>query len=171
MYTHHDSPMGAKGAPRRLTDINLPHWLFQSSYATGEGIYNIISDSQFGFRKGLSTIDAIFVLQSLVNKYLSDKKRIYCCFIDFQKAFDSVDRVKLWHKLFQIGIQGKMLKIIKSLYNNVKCCVKAFLVIIFVMKSVLCKEKRYLRCSFHYVLMIWRCLLYRTTALVLIYRC
>ena len=43
-----------------------------------EGTYNIISDSQFGFRKGLSTIDAIFVLQSLVNKYLSDKKRIYC---------------------------------------------------------------------------------------------
>ena len=89
-----------------------------------ERTYDILSDSQFGFRKGLSTIDAIFVLQSLVNKYLSDRKRLYCCFIDFQKAFDSVDRVKLWHKIFQSGVQGKMLKIIRSLYNNVKSCVK-----------------------------------------------
>ena len=59
-----------------------------------------------------------------MNKYLSDRKRLYCCFIDFQKAFDSVDRVKLWHKIFQSGVQGKMLKIIRSLYNNVKSCVK-----------------------------------------------
>jgi hypothetical protein len=89
-----------------------------------ERTYDILSDSQFGFRKGLSTIDDIFVLQSLVNKYLSDRKRLYCCFIDFQKAFDSVDRVKLWQEIFHSGVQCKMLKVIRSLYDNVKSCVK-----------------------------------------------
>ena len=33
----------------------------------------VITDAQFGFRPGLGTLDAIFVLQSLVNKYLRKK--------------------------------------------------------------------------------------------------
>ena len=86
--------------------------------------YNIVTDAQFGFRSGLSTVDAIFVLQSLINKTLNGKKRLYCCFVDFQKAFDSIDRQKLWYKLFHIGIRGKCLDVIKSLYSNVKSCVK-----------------------------------------------
>ena len=50
--------------------------------------HNIISDSQFGFRKGCSTTDAIFVL----HKILNDKKRLYCPFVDLKKAFDSIYR-------------------------------------------------------------------------------
>ena len=44
--------------------------------------------------------------------------------MDYQKAFKSVDRTKLWKKLFNSGIQGKMLTIIRSLYDKVKCCLK-----------------------------------------------
>ena len=85
---------------------------------------NILTDAQFGFRPGMSTVDAIFVLQSLINKTLKNKRRLYCCFVDFQKAFDSVNRYKLWFKLFNVGIRGKLLQIIQSLYSNVKSCVK-----------------------------------------------
>ena len=86
---------------------------------------NVITDAQFGFRRGNSTIDAIFILQSLVNFHLKKKGgRLYCCFIDYRKAFDFVDRGKLWSKLIKQGITGKMLQIIKSLYDNVKSCVK-----------------------------------------------
>ena len=49
---------------------------------------------------------------------------MYCCFVDYQKAFDSVNRTKLWYKLLHLGVQGKFLKIVQSLYNNVKSCVK-----------------------------------------------
>ena len=86
--------------------------------------YNIITDAQFGFKAGLGTTDAIFVLQSLINRTLKNRKRLYCCFIDYKKAFDLIDRGKLWIKLLRQGVDGKMLKIIKSLYDNIKICIK-----------------------------------------------
>ena len=82
---------------------------------------SVIMDAQFGFTPGLGTVDAMLVLQSLVHKYFRRKGgRLYCCFIDYRKAFDFVNRSKLWIKLTKIGIQGKILKIIKSLYENIK---------------------------------------------------
>ena len=86
--------------------------------------YSIITDAQFGFKPGLGTSDAIFVLQSLINRTLKNRKRLYCCFIDYKKAFDLIDRSKLWTKLIKQGVTGKMLEIIKSLYSNIKTCVK-----------------------------------------------
>lgn len=44
--------------------------------------------------------------------------------MDFQKAFDSINRCKLWDKTYKVGIRGKLLQVIQSLYNNVKSCVK-----------------------------------------------
>ena len=85
---------------------------------------DVITDAQFGFKPGFSTIDAIFVLQSLINRTLKKKKRLYCCFIDYRKAFDFVDRCKLWNKLIRVGVTGKLLCLIKSLYENVKSCIK-----------------------------------------------
>ena len=77
---------------------------------------NIITDAQFGFRPGHSTVDAIFILQTLINKYLKKKGgRLYYCFVDYRKAFDFIDRGRLWGKLIKQGINGKMLNIIKSL--------------------------------------------------------
>lgn len=51
---------------------------------------NMLSDAQFGFRKGLSTVYAIFVLHNLVQHMLSENKRFPCAFVDLKKAFDSV---------------------------------------------------------------------------------
>ena len=48
--------------------------------------------------------------------------RLYCCFVDNRKAFDLLDRSKLWSKLIKCGVQAKM--IIHSLCENVKACVK-----------------------------------------------
>ena len=67
--------------------------------------YNVLTDAQFGFRNGLSTVDDIFVLQTLINKTLSKKNRLYCCFVDFQNAFDYVDRCKLWQNLYMLVLQ------------------------------------------------------------------
>jgi hypothetical protein len=47
-------------------------------------------DAQFGFRQELSTVDALFALQSVITKMLSNKNRLYCCFVDYTKAFDSI---------------------------------------------------------------------------------
>lgn len=87
--------------------------------------YQLIPASQAGFRKGYSTIDNIFCLQSLIQKYLSKKRgRFYVLFVDFSKAFDSVDRDRLWYILEAHGISGKLLKGLKSMYSTVKCAVR-----------------------------------------------
>jgi hypothetical protein len=51
--------------------------------------YDTITDAPFGFRQGLSTVDALFALQSVITKTLSNKNRLYCCFVDYTKAFPS----------------------------------------------------------------------------------
>ena len=60
--------------------------------------FDIITDAQFGFTDGLSTVDAIFALQNIFTKTLTEKKRLYCCFVDYTKAFDTIDRLNLWYK-------------------------------------------------------------------------
>ena len=87
---------------------------------------NIISDAQFGFKADYSTVDAIFILESLINKSIREKKRLYCAFIDLKRAFDSVYRNGLWYKMIKNGLDGKLFDIIRSIYSDVKSCVKNF---------------------------------------------
>lgn len=86
---------------------------------------DIITDAQFGFRPGTSTVDAIFALHAIITKSLNDSKRLYCCFVDYKKAFDSVDRCKLWYKLSKLGVRGRLLSILKAMYKKVKTCVSS----------------------------------------------
>ena len=85
---------------------------------------NILSDSQFGFRKGRSTADAFFVLNAIIQKILNEKGRLFCACVDLKRAFDSVLLNGLWFQLHNIGINAKMLRIIKDMYNKVKTCVR-----------------------------------------------
>lgn len=85
---------------------------------------NLLCEEQAGFRKGYSTMDHVFNLKCLVDLYLHRSKNLFCAFIDYKKAFDSVNRLALWQKLLQQNINGKMLKVIHSMYNNAKSCVR-----------------------------------------------
>ena len=60
----------------------------------------------------------------LCQKVLKEKGRLFCAFLDLKKAFDSVYLNGLWFKLYKLGINAKMLRIIKDMYNEVKVCVK-----------------------------------------------
>ena len=86
---------------------------------------NSIVEEQAGFRAGRSTIDHIYTLLSVIQKSLAQKKsKVYIAFIDYLKAFDSVDRDKLWECMVKKGLSTKMLRILKSMYENVSCCVR-----------------------------------------------
>ena len=85
---------------------------------------NIIDDCQFGFRKNKSTIDCIFILQTIINSQLSRKRKLYCAFIDFRKAFDLVYRNGIWFKLCELETSLTFVKSIRAMYNSVKACVK-----------------------------------------------
>ena len=86
--------------------------------------HGVLTDAQFGLRPGYGTTDAIFALNSLISKSLRSGKRFYCCFIDYKKAFDSVKHMKLWLRLIRLGISGKLLNVLRSMYSKLKCCVK-----------------------------------------------
>ena len=70
---------------------------------------NIIYNSQIGFRKGYRTSDHIFVLKTLVDLYTKNDKKVFACFVDFQKAYDSVWRNGLFYTLMKYGVSQKIL--------------------------------------------------------------
>ena len=82
----------------------------------------LISESQTGFRKG--TLDNIFSLHALISIYMSRGKKLYCTFVDFSKAVDTITRSSLWVKLQKSNITGKAFRVIHSLYANGKSCIK-----------------------------------------------
>ena len=87
---------------------------------------NLIDIKQIGFEKGCRASDHIFTLKTIVNKYVVDQrgKKLYTCFVDFQKAFDSVWHEALFRKLENKGINGQFLNVIKNIYQQTQCAVK-----------------------------------------------
>ena len=86
---------------------------------------NNIFEKQSGFRTGYSTMDSIFVLYAIVQRYLKKKSgKVYVCFVDFKKAFDTINRSILWDVLRRAGVRRKMLTILQSMYSIVKSCLR-----------------------------------------------
>ena len=81
--------------------------------------FNIIGDTQSGFRKSLSTVDNVFMLQSVIDSCLNTKRQLHVAFMDFKKVFDHVNRDCLWYKLLKSGIRGPIFNIINT-DSNVK---------------------------------------------------
>ena len=84
-----------------------------------------MSEAQAGFRKGYSTTDQIFTLKCIVELFLCQGRRLFCTFVDYSKAFDSINRATLWKKLISCGISGKVLRVILNMYKSIKSCVMA----------------------------------------------
>ena len=83
-----------------------------------------LREEQHGFRTGRSCSDLIFVLRMLVEESKEWNKKLYLLFIDFEKAFDSVDRDCLWRVLKYYRIPEKIVDMIIALYEESECCVK-----------------------------------------------
>ena len=81
-----------------------------------------ISKQQAGFREGYSTIDHIFTLITMVKSKLDSRRggKVYVAFIDYKKAFDTVDWDKLWETLEKIKTSSKMVNILKAMYFSVQ---------------------------------------------------
>ena len=84
----------------------------------------ILKPNQIGFHKGYRTADHIFVQNSMINSYIRKGKKIYDCFVDFSKAYDSVWRDGLLYKLIKYKLSSKFTFIIQSIYDNLNLSVK-----------------------------------------------
>ena len=82
-------------------------------------------EEQAAYRKGYGTVDQIFVLQSLIEKQLSQRHgRYYVIFVDFHKAFDGIPHLQLIYTLIKNGIHGNVLHVLRSLYQNLKSSIR-----------------------------------------------
>ena len=76
----------------------------------------IIPLEQFGFRTNHRSVDAMYILNALIENAKSKQKNLYCCFVDFKKAFDSVRHHLLWQKLSCIEVTTKLLNLLINTY-------------------------------------------------------
>lgn len=80
---------------------------------------------QAGFRKQHSTLDHTFTLRALIEEARYNKQKLYCCFVDFKKAFDTVPRVRLMQRLKEMGVLEDMQWGVAKLYEKVTGKVRA----------------------------------------------
>ena len=87
------------------------------SWAESYGIY---VEAQYGFRPRRGTVDSIFIIHNVINKFIDEGQTLYTFFVDFSKAFDFVVHDNLWYKLLSNGISGKIFNVIRSMYSSMK---------------------------------------------------
>ena len=85
----------------------------------------LITPKQIGFMKGSRTSDHIFLLQTIVEKVVKQGKgKLYTAFIDFKKAYDTVNRKLLLQRLKSLGINGIFFHNIAAMYENTQYLIK-----------------------------------------------
>ena len=79
------------------------------------------SEMQFGFQKGVGCIEASIVILETINYMLERGSKVFSCFLDVRKAFDTAWIDGLLYKLLtEVGVGGRMWLAIKNLYTGVK---------------------------------------------------
>ena len=88
-------------------------------------MYILIAEEQGGFRKMRGCRDQVLSLVLFGQmEMLKTSSGMMTAFIDFSKAYDRIDRGKLWKCLQSIGLNGKFLSFLQSLYDGTSCLVK-----------------------------------------------
>ena len=81
-------------------------------------------DVQAGFRKGRGTRDQIANIRWIMEKAREFQKNIYFCFLDYAKAFYSVDHNTLWKILKEMGIPDHLTCLSRNLYASQEATVR-----------------------------------------------
>jgi hypothetical protein len=73
---------------------------------------------QAGFRKDFCTTNNLYILQTLIEQSIHKRKKVYYCFVNFRKAFDTMPRDLLWQVLAKMGIVGRFMQCLQSMYSQ-----------------------------------------------------
>ena len=65
---------------------------------------NTLAKEQIGFLRGNRTSDNLIILHFLAEEKLKSGKKLFACFVDFEKAFDKILRNRLIEKICNLGI-------------------------------------------------------------------
>ena len=92
-----------------------------SAYWEAKGL---LPEEQCGFRPNRSTMDMMFVVRRLQEIWRKAGVFLFMCFIDLQKAYDTVDRTLLWQVLNRIGVPPQMIAVIQQFNDGMRACVR-----------------------------------------------
>ena len=81
-------------------------------------------EEQGAFRRGRSCVDQLFTVRQLGEKIIEMNKRMLMVCVDLEKAYDRVDRELLWRVLRAYGVNGELIRAVRSLYDDGKACVR-----------------------------------------------
>ena len=83
-------------------------------------IYKVLNENQAGFRKGYSSNDHLFLFKCIIDIFCHSKKKLFYAFVDYCKAFDSVERGRL------VSSRNPFInEVVVNMCNNIKSCVCA----------------------------------------------
>ena len=92
-----------------------------SAYCESKGL---LPEEQCGFRQNRSTTDMMSVVRRRQEIGRKTGVSLFMCFIDLQKAYDTVDRTLLWQVLTRIGVPPQMLAVIQQFHDGMSTCVR-----------------------------------------------
>ena len=72
-----------------------------------------LHEGQAGFRAKRSCVDNVYTLNEIIQGRIREGKYTYAFFLDIQKAFDTVWHDGLWFRLWELGVRGRMWRVIK----------------------------------------------------------
>lgn len=85
---------------------------------------SLIPECQSGFRFERSCIDNLFILQAIILEHIQTHDDwLFCAYIDFKQAFDRINHEALWRKLSSMGLSGKIIRLLSTLYKKAKVSV------------------------------------------------
>jgi hypothetical protein len=87
------------------------------------GVTNI-TENQFRFMSGTSTMEMIILIRQLMKRCREQKKDLHMIFIDLEKAYDKVPRNVTWWALQKHKVSSKYITLIKDMYDNVATSVR-----------------------------------------------
>ena len=90
-------PLNYRGISLMLNICKVLSYIRNNRLVLFAQLQDIYSDEQNGFRKLRSCLDCLFVLHTILRNKKQQRLETYCCFVDFAKAFDSVNYDALWH--------------------------------------------------------------------------
>ncbi|VDO91334.1 unnamed protein product [Schistosoma margrebowiei] len=108
---------------RGITLLSIPGKVFNRMLLNQikDAVDAQLRDQQAGFSKDRSCTDQIATLRIIVEQSVEWSSSLYINFIDYEKAFDSVDRGTLWKLLRHKGVPEKIVNIIRNSYDGLKC--------------------------------------------------
>lgn len=85
-----------------------------------KGIDPQLRPEQSGFRKRKSTTDQINTLRIIIEQCQELQASLFLLFVDFEKAFDSLNQEIMWKILELYGVPKKLIEIAQETYNGAK---------------------------------------------------